>query len=112
MRLLADENIPAALVAVLRGKGHDVEDSPRGANDRDIVSLAVAQERVLLTQDKDFANVLQYPPSVTKGVILLRVHPPVLEEMVRALAGVLALPAKGFSGKLFVVDRAGVRVRE
>ena len=58
---VADESCDAALVRVLRGAGHDVvsiaETSP-GAVDRVVLALALTGERVLLTRDKDFGELV------------------------------------------------------
>jgi len=61
MRLVADENMPAATVAILRDAGHDVvfitEDTP-GKADADIMAQAVTNDRVLVTLDKDFGSLI------------------------------------------------------
>ena len=59
MRLLADENIPKLAVDVLRDRGHEVvwvrQNAP-GIPDREVLSLAQAEERLLITCDKDFGE--------------------------------------------------------
>lgn len=68
MRLLADENIAAPLVLALRAAGHDVtyvaELAPGIADDA-VLSLALRQGRLLLTEDKDIGEL----------VIRLKRHP-------------------------------------
>lgn len=57
MRFLADECCDAALVHVLRAKGHDVlyvVETQSGADDDTILARAFSEHRVLLTEDKDF----------------------------------------------------------
>src|SRR5690349_20144869 len=76
MQLLANENIPASVVQDLRARGHDVfsvKESMRGAEDPEILSRAQAESRVLLTQDKDFAE-LAFRSGLPAqcGVILFR----------------------------------------
>ena len=57
MRLLADENFPLPTVEAPRRAGHDVfrvrTDAP-GTADAALLELAEADNRVLLTLDKDF----------------------------------------------------------
>ena len=59
MRLLANENFPRIAVEALRARGHDVAwvrtDIP-GASDQDVIHRAVAENRVLVTFDKDFGE--------------------------------------------------------
>lgn len=57
MRLLADESCDFSVVRALRGAGHDViavaELFPN-LDDSLILDLALREQRVLLTEDKDF----------------------------------------------------------
>ena len=59
MRFLADESCDFAVVRALRAAGHDVlavaELSPR-SDDRAVIDLAAQENRVLLTEDKDFGQ--------------------------------------------------------
>jgi predicted nuclease of predicted toxin-antitoxin system len=75
MRFLADACCDMAVVQALRAAGHEVlaiiEISP-GAADRDIVQLAVADQRVLLTEDKDFGQIVHAQAAKAPGVVLLR----------------------------------------
>jgi predicted nuclease of predicted toxin-antitoxin system len=60
MRLLADENVPGPLVRALVAGGCDVEwiriTSP-GISDAEVLTRAVATERILLTFDKDLGEI-------------------------------------------------------
>ena len=61
MRWLVDECLDAGLVARLREDGHDViyaaEIAP-AASDVALLDLARTQERLLLTEDKDFGDLV------------------------------------------------------
>ena len=76
IKFLADENIPPALVSVLRTKGYDIGDIKEkklfGLSDEEVVKLAGRESRIILTCDKDFANLIKFPLRTHKGVILLR----------------------------------------
>lgn len=77
MRFLANENIPLDAVEALRKKKHDIAwirtDCP-GSNDEDILFRAVAEERILITFDKDFGELAfrQRLPAQC-GIILFRI---------------------------------------
>ena len=70
MRVLANENVPAALVERLRSVGHDVarvrERSP-GIADPQVIEWAINDQRVLLTFDKDFGE-LAFAVTLTAAV--------------------------------------------
>lgn len=75
MRFLADESCDACMIAALRAQGHDVtaiiEDTP-GADDATVIRLAVHASRILITEDKDFGQLVFASSHQHGGVILLR----------------------------------------
>jgi predicted nuclease of predicted toxin-antitoxin system len=73
---LADENVPAEVVAAARGAGHDlawIREIARGADDDAVLAMSVSQQRVLLTFDKDFGEMaFRRGKLATPGIILMR----------------------------------------
>jgi predicted nuclease of predicted toxin-antitoxin system len=74
MRILANENLPEVVVEALRHDGHDVPwvrtESP-GISDRDVLSRARLDERVVVTFDKDFGELaFRYGLPAECGIIL------------------------------------------
>ena len=73
MRLLTDENISPVIVAALEAAGHDVLavtiEMP-AAQDEAVVERAVAEARILVTEDKDFGELAfkhgHRPPGVAR----------------------------------------------
>jgi len=78
MRWLADECVNAALVARLREAGHDVsyimEIAPR-ATDAEVITRARDENRLLLTEDKDFGDLVFLRNRQVPGNVLLRIDP-------------------------------------
>src|SRR5260370_28230104 len=78
MQFLANENFPLDVVEALRNEGHDVAwirtDAP-GSKDPDILHRAVAENRVLLTFDKDFGDLaFRFGLPAMCGIVLFRLH--------------------------------------
>lgn len=77
-RYLANENFPGAMVKMLRDQGNDVfyaAESLVGSSDRIILDTALAQDRVLLTFDRDFGELVfrhRTPPA--SGIVLFRLN--------------------------------------
>src|SRR5205809_7602530 len=77
MNLLADEGIDKPIVDALRTAGFDVIyilETNAGADDDFILSLANTEKRILITQDKDFGELVFRLKQVHYGVILIRLH--------------------------------------
>lgn len=88
MRFLADESCDFGVVRVLRASGFDVaavgEMSPR-ATDEAVIALAVSEARVLLTEDKDFGQLVYASGHPSPGVILIRYPGRARQELFRAI---------------------------
>jgi predicted nuclease of predicted toxin-antitoxin system len=75
VRWLADECVAAGLVALLRADGHDVlyvAETAAGLSDGDVITLASREMRLLLTEDKDFGDLVFRRERAVPGVVLMR----------------------------------------
>ena len=101
---------------MLRRAGFQVvclkEIAPQDTPDDDLLRLATGRSMVLLTNDKEFCDVLRYPPSSHCGVVVLRIT----AATEAAVHGVLLRLLEEFSleslrGSLVVVSARKYRVR-
>jgi|SRR5579863_6660239 predicted nuclease of predicted toxin-antitoxin system len=77
MNFVADESCAASVIRALRATGHDViaiADIAKGSTDEQVLERAVNEERVLITEDHDFGNLVYARGRASTGVILLRFH--------------------------------------
>lgn len=114
MRLLADENFPKSIVDSLREAGHDVDwarTSSPGATDSDLLNLAEAQGRIILTLDKDFWQIaLQRKTPLAKGgVVLFRTHPATPERIQRLVRG-FTEAGQDWCAHISIVSSDGIRM--
>lgn len=75
MKFLADENIGLAVINPLRRLGFDIKSIKEikpGLKDPEVLSLANRENRVLITTDKDFGELVFVNKLAHTGVILLR----------------------------------------
>jgi predicted nuclease of predicted toxin-antitoxin system len=75
---MANENVPGDTVAALRRHGHDVSwirsDAP-GSTDHELMQRATAEDRLILTMDKDFGELaFRYRLPASAGIVLLRIR--------------------------------------
>ena len=78
MRWLADECIDAGLVTRLRGAGHNViymAETAAGATDTEVIRRARDEARLLLTEDKDFGELVFRSHEAVSGLVLMRINP-------------------------------------
>lgn len=75
MRFLVDECTGPAVARWLRGQGHDVfsvYEQARGIDDDEVIQKAFEENRILITNDKDFGEKVYREQRAHRGVILLR----------------------------------------
>ncbi len=113
VKLLANENVAADVVAALRGDGHDVawiKERNRGASDDVVLALALSENRVLLTFDKDFGELaFRLGQTASPGVILLRPRLRSPDHLVRFARAVLA-QAHTWDGHFAVAEEGRLRI--
>lgn len=116
MKVLLDENISPTHARELRAEGHDaicvVEAGLSGACDERVLEFASNEDRILLTLDADFADVLRFSPAKTPGLIRLRLRRPT-EEAIRNILrkAILLLHNVDLRGRLAVIEPNKIRVR-
>ncbi|KAF1085036.1 hypothetical protein SPSYN_01172 [Sporotomaculum syntrophicum] len=78
MKIKFDENLPIDVADVLAAAGHDAEsvysEGLEGIQDRELITICKKEQRILITLDYDFSNILIYPPEKYEGIIVLRVE--------------------------------------
>ena len=88
MRSLLDENQHAKLIPFLDSLGHDVRFGEKRLPDYEICRVAKREKRLVITYDKEFADIKKFPPKIHCGIILLRINPlflPLIKEQLVAL---------------------------
>lgn len=117
MRLKLDENVDARLAVLLREAGHETttvrDQRLRGMADRALYEHCASEGHILVTLDKDFSNVLRFPPERSPGLVVLR-GPDDLFATARILVETLvnALTRDTPSGRLWIIEPGRLRVHE
>ncbi len=115
MKFKLDENLGPSIQMLFHEHGHDCvtirEEGLGGANDPEVLKAAVAEGRILVTNDHDFGNVLVYPPEDTAGIVVLnppgRVSMGLLRRLV--IAFLEALAREDVYRKLWIVEPGRIR---
>ncbi len=75
MKFLADENVEKPIVNMLRDNNHDVlciAELTKRSIDEKLLKQANAESRILLTNDKDFDELVHMQGKNSIGIILMR----------------------------------------
>lgn len=115
MDFLANENFPGVSIRILRGNGHNVasviEDTP-GLKDFNVLKRAYEENRIILTFDKDYGELIyKYRSVTTVGVVYFRLDPFTPEEPAQILLDILRSGRLQILHKFTVVERRCIRQR-
>jgi predicted nuclease of predicted toxin-antitoxin system len=114
VNFLANENFPLDAVDALRTAGHDVAwvrtDAP-GSTDPQVLARAVAEQRILLTFDKDFGD-LAFNAGLPAGcgVVLFRLQAGTAAQLAAQVAAAIAARTD-WAGHFSVVEPGRIRMR-
>jgi len=115
-RFLVDENLPRSLVSDLVALGHTASHvydlGMRGAKDPIVWARAQIGTWTIITGDKDYANILAYPPPHA-GIIVVEVPdtmPPDQRKQL-ILRQLAAMAGQSFADTLVILEPGRVRIR-
>ena len=116
MRLLVDEALQDAVAQRLATAGHDTTHvrilGLAGHTDDEVMALAIADERILVTTDTDFGTILALTGADGPSVLLLRGIGDTVDERVDALLDVLPRAERVLSeGAVVVIEPDRYRIR-
>lgn len=114
MRLLADECCPRAIVVRLRTEGYDVRyaaEDASSAQDRVLLQVALAERRLIVTEDFDFGELLIRDRLSSIGAIVLFMPKLTPQERAARLSAAFTDPSLDFENKISIVEPQRVRQR-
>jgi len=114
MKLVADENVDAAIVHWLRTAGYDVQwaaEMQSGCSDDVLIEFARREDRILLTSDLDFGELVYRRGLISTGVILLRIRAANQDDRLRILVRHWPEIERRSLGHFVVVGNRRLRVR-
>jgi len=112
MQFIVDECIGPTVARQLREQGHDVfsvYEQARGIDDNTVLSRAVDEKRILVTNDKDFGEKVYRDGRLHSGIILLRLRDQSELSKIAAITGLLEFHSHRIEGAFVIVTEKQVR---
>ncbi|HKU98670.1 MAG TPA: DUF5615 family PIN-like protein [Vineibacter sp.] len=114
MNLLADECVDGRVIAGLRASGHDIVLAATvtpGRPDVELLAVGLAAGRTILTEDKDFGDLVIRRRLDSPSVVLLRLDGVAVADRVRLVDEALRLLEQRAVPTFIVVDSRQTRLR-
>jgi predicted nuclease of predicted toxin-antitoxin system len=114
MRFLADENVSHLVIERLRRRGFEVlsiGETQSGAADEKVLESANAEDCILVTEDRDFGELVIRQRFGVRGMILLELDRLSPAGEADAVVEVVSLHGDKLLGNLLVIEPGRIRVR-
>jgi len=114
MKFLADECCDRIIVSALRDAGHDVHylcEESTGADDETILQQAYQDERIVVTEDKDFGELVHRWHYETRGIVLIRISDRMRRTKAHRMHELARRHGDKLAGRFVVVEAHQTRFR-
>lgn len=115
MKFIADEGVDATLVMLLRSDNHDViyfAEAETSTADAVILELANTQDRILITRDKDFGELVYRMKMIHSGIILARLEELKSSSRSQILFDFITSHQDELVGSFIVIQTGTARIRK
>jgi predicted nuclease of predicted toxin-antitoxin system len=113
MKFIVDECTGSTVAEWLKTQGFEVIsvfDDWRGASDVEILQKAVEEDFIVVTNDRDFGELIFRQNLPHKGVIFLRPKPNNFKQRIVLLERLFAHVQETFAGKFIVIGNEAIRI--
>jgi predicted nuclease of predicted toxin-antitoxin system len=115
MDFVADESVDGHIIRALLVAGHTVRDVHRtdlGSPDERVLDIAHSGRMILITEDKDFGELVFAKRSPHSGILLIRLDGSAPPDKVARVMMALGQHMNEFFGAFTVIDKNRIRIRK
>ncbi len=117
MKFIADENLFEPIIEYLRELGYDVlsirEAGFSGISDEEVYQLACKEKRIIITMDKDFSRMFNFPPQKCGGIIVIKIYKRTVDETLELFKQYFnVIRQREIKGNLVIISPEGIRIRK
>ena len=113
--LVADESVDFNIVKTLRSVGYPVysiQESNSGISDLEVLEIAVIQKAILITEDKDFGEIVFRQKKSHFGILLIRFENKIGIEKWHEVATAFDNHIEDFAGSFTVISDKHIRIKK
>lgn len=115
IHFVADESVDASIFAAMRQEGffvYSIQENRAGIIDEDVLEIANERKAILLTEDKDFGELVYRLKLPHHGVFLMRLIGLTTEEKAEAALKTVQLYLQELPNNFTVLKDGKVRIRK
>ena len=112
-QIVADESVDFRIVAQLRKVGflvYSISEDQASIKDEQVLSIAVDQNALLITEDKDFGELVFRFQLKHRGILLVRIEE--ANQKIEAVASAISTNYAELKGRFSVLNKSKLRIKE
>ena len=112
LKFVADESVAKRIVLAMREKYEVfyIEEVMKGVNDDIVLQNAEVQKRILVTEDKDFGELVYKWQMVHSGIVLYRLHGLPIEEKISLILSAIEKYGVELLNSITVITPQNIRI--
>jgi|ERR1700733_1366325 len=113
LKFIVDECVGSLVAKWLTGHGYDVISviaEMQGAKDITILNRAFAENRIIITSDKDFGDIVFHKKMPHVGIVLMRLQNGLPQNKIKLLEKLFADYADQLTDNFIVISEASIRI--
>ena len=114
MNIVADESIDFGIISLLRQNGifvMAIAEENFGIKDEEVLAIAVKNQCLLITEDKDFGELTYRLKMEHKGILLIRLGDLPRLERIEIAAQIIEKHFGDLFNNFSVLDKRGIRIK-
>jgi predicted nuclease of predicted toxin-antitoxin system len=114
MKIVADENVDRLVIERLRSNGHEVlsiAQEFRSSPDTEVLSISNNERALLLTEDKDFGELVFHKKRSHFGVLLVRLEGVSRPQRIQMVCDIVLHRGKELVNSFSVLTPSSIRIR-
>ncbi len=114
MQIVADESVDFGIILRIRQKGYEVlsiMEEYSGIIDAEVLKIAVENQSLLITEDKDFGELTYRLKLEHNGILLIRLGEFPRAERIDLVSEIIEKHFNELCNKFSVIDKRGLRIK-
>ena len=114
MELIADESVDFGIIRILRERGYaviSITENFSSIKDQKVLEIANEKAVLLLTEDKDFGDLVYRFQLPHKGILLMRLSNLPRQERIKLAADIIDKNFENLKNNFSVLTHKGIRIR-
>ena len=118
LRFVIDEDMPRSTTKILQESGYEVKDirdyGLRGEEDSKIFQFSQDNQSILITEDMDFSNIINFPLGSHYGIVIVHFPNEMSNKEInkQLINSIKDIKENDYKGNLIIIEPGKIRIKK